>query len=213
MSPPATSPIRPPTLESTPKSNSSRVYIGPVLKYSRFVLELFLRHGMPLLDKMFAGPNRDHCLELLKTIQRSTKYLHAVSNYSKSTKDSALANYIPPLRKAMESILYRVQAMLALNNELKRFWLGNLVNKDLKGEKIQTQPASDNEEEDRESVASNSTGVGSKDNEELPEEDQSDIELDDDDNDEETSSPTLERPAGSSRKASAREDANMSIAF
>ena len=46
-------------------------------------------------------------------------------------KDVSLTNHVPLLKKALESFVFRVKAMLALHNCQEAFWLGNLKNRDL----------------------------------------------------------------------------------
>ena len=43
---------------------------------------------------------------------------------------------IPVAKSRREKFIYRVQGMLASNNSLNAFWMGNLLNKDLDGEEI-----------------------------------------------------------------------------
>ena len=108
-----------------------RALIGPLLKGSRPFLEHFLKHCMPLMDKLFSQ-NRDDCIAVLKTMQASTRFLQHVCSHSKINKDVALSNHVPLLKKALETFVFRVKAMLALNNAVAAFWLGNLKNRDLK---------------------------------------------------------------------------------
>ena len=46
-------------------------------------------------------------------------------------KDLALTNVVPLLKKCLEAFVYRVKAMLTMNKCLEAFWLGNLKNRDL----------------------------------------------------------------------------------
>ena len=85
-------------------------------------------------------------------------------------KDVSLSNNVPLLKKSLEVFVYRVKAMLAANNCIEIFWMGNLKNRDLQGEEILSQ-ASRVEDDDDESEGE----------EELPEEDDEiDVEVGDD---------------------------------
>lgn len=125
--------------------------LNACLKFGRHFIEMFLRYGMPLIDKLFLT-KREDCLGLLKNLQMSTRFLQHVCSHSKVMKDIALTNQVPALKKALESFVYRVKAMLALNKCGDAFWLGNLKNRDLKGEEILSQSTNQDGDESSEGV-------------------------------------------------------------
>jgi len=47
-------------------------------------------------------------------------------------KNVALTNQVPQLKRTLEGFVYRVKAMLTINQCLQAFWLGNLKNRDIK---------------------------------------------------------------------------------
>lgn len=47
-------------------------------------------------------------------------------------QDTSLTNHVPALKKSLELFVYRVKAMLTLNNCQEAFWMGNLKNRNLK---------------------------------------------------------------------------------
>jgi len=47
-------------------------------------------------------------------------------------KNVALTNQVPQLKRSLEGFVYRVKAMLTINQCLQAFWLGNLKNRDIK---------------------------------------------------------------------------------
>jgi len=47
-------------------------------------------------------------------------------------KNVALTNQVPQLKRTLEGFVYRVKAMLTVNQCLQAFWLGNLKNRDIK---------------------------------------------------------------------------------
>ncbi|KAL6457873.1 hypothetical protein MHYP_G00331030 [Metynnis hypsauchen] len=128
----------------------SRLVLNVCLKYGRLFLESFLKLGMPLLDYSFKKHKED-VQSLLKTFQLSTRQLHHMCGHSKIQQDTALTNHVPALKKSLEQFVYRVKAMLTLNQCQEAFWLGNLKNRDLKGEEILSQRSQESEEEDEES--------------------------------------------------------------
>uniref|UniRef100_A0A8D3CL66 FA complementation group D2 n=1 Tax=Scophthalmus maximus TaxID=52904 RepID=A0A8D3CL66_SCOMX len=89
---------------------------------------------------------------LLKTIQLSTRQLHHMCGHSKINQDTSLTNHVPALKKSLELFVYRVKATLTLNNCQEAFWIGNLKNRNLRGEEILSQrtEGSDDDEDDEE---------------------------------------------------------------
>ncbi|XP_053545393.1 Fanconi anemia group D2 protein [Bombina bombina] len=129
------------------KAFDSRPVLGICLKYGRLFVETFLKLGMPLLDYCFKK-HREDVQSLLKTLQLSTRQLHHMCGHSKIRQDTGLTNHVPLLKKTLESFVFRVKAMLVLNNCQEAFWLGNLKNRDLQGEEILSQVSQENEEEE-----------------------------------------------------------------
>ncbi|XP_070758514.1 Fanconi anemia group D2 protein [Enoplosus armatus] len=125
----------------------SRPVLNVCLKYGRLFLESFLKLGMPLLDNSFKRHKED-VQSLLKTFQLSTRQLHHLCGHSKIHQDTSLTNHVPALKKSLELFVYRVKAMLTLNNCQEAFWIGNLKNRNLKGEEILSQRSQGSEEDD-----------------------------------------------------------------
>lgn len=118
-----------------------------VLKLSKPFLDYFLRHALPLLGSVFRKHYND-CINILKTLQNSTRYLHVICTSTKLNSDIALSNHVPALKKSLESVVFGVQAMLSANNFRDAFWMGNLKNRDLEGEEILSQVAEEEDEEE-----------------------------------------------------------------
>ncbi|KAJ8409352.1 hypothetical protein AAFF_G00235500 [Aldrovandia affinis] len=133
-------------LVSLVKVFDSRPVLTACLKYGRSFLETFLKLGMPLLDFSFKK-NKEDVQSLLKTFQLSTRQLHHMCGHSKIRQDTGLTNHVPALKKSLELFVYRVKAMLTLNNCQEAFWLGNLKNRDLKGEEILSQSVQASDED------------------------------------------------------------------
>uniref|UniRef100_A0A8D0CT53 FA complementation group D2 n=1 Tax=Sander lucioperca TaxID=283035 RepID=A0A8D0CT53_SANLU len=130
-----------------PQVFDSRPVLIACLKYGRLFLESFLKLGMPLLDNSFKRHMED-VQSLLKTFQLSTRQLHHMCGHSKIHQDTSLTNHVPALKKCLEQFVYRVKAMLTLNNCQEAFWIGNLKNRNLKGEEILSQRSQGSDEED-----------------------------------------------------------------
>ena len=127
----------------------NRAILKAVLKYSKAFLDFFLKNCMILFENTFKR-KAYVCIEILKTLQSSTRYLQIICGSTKADKDIALTSYVPLLRKSLEAIVFRVQAMLAANKCEDAFWLGNLKNKDLKGEEIHSQASIEQNEDEEE---------------------------------------------------------------
>ncbi|XP_027135659.1 Fanconi anemia group D2 protein isoform X1 [Larimichthys crocea] len=127
----------------------SRPVLSVCLKYGRHFLESFLKLGMPLLDNSFKRHKED-VQSLLKTFQLSTRQLHHLCGHSKIHQDMSLTNHVPALKKSLELFVYRVKAMLTLNNCQEAFWIGNLKNRNLKGEEILSQRSQESEDDGEE---------------------------------------------------------------
>ncbi|XP_041638760.1 Fanconi anemia group D2 protein isoform X2 [Cheilinus undulatus] len=127
----------------------SRPVLNVCLKYGRLFLESFLKLGMPLLDNSFKRHKED-VQSLLKTFQLSTRQLHHMCGHSKIHQDTSLTNHVPALKKSLELFVYRVKAMLTLNNCQEAFWIGNLKNRNLKGEEILSQMSQGSDEDGEE---------------------------------------------------------------
>ena len=50
------------SLVMVPKKLSARVILGSLLKQSRVFIDAFIKHCMPLMDKLFAD-HRDRCIK------------------------------------------------------------------------------------------------------------------------------------------------------
>uniref|UniRef100_A0A4W3KE08 FA complementation group D2 n=1 Tax=Callorhinchus milii TaxID=7868 RepID=A0A4W3KE08_CALMI len=128
----------------------TRPVLGICLKHGRFFLESFVKQGMPLLDYSFKK-HRDDVQSLLKTLQLSTRQMHHMCGHTKINQDTSLTNHVPPMKRLLELFVYRVKAMLTINKCQEAFWLGNLKNRDLQGEEIQSQLSQQESERDEQS--------------------------------------------------------------
>lgn len=111
------------------------------LKYSHLILKLFLQDGMPAVESHLKG-NAERVKLLLKSVQKTTRFLHKLCCQSKCVKNAAVIALIPGLRQSVESFTYSVKAALVANKCSDAFLLGNLKNNDLQGEIILSQVVS-----------------------------------------------------------------------
>ena len=71
-------------------------------------------------------------------------------NHSKISKDVSLSNHVPLLKRSLETFIFRVKLMLAHNNVVEAFWMGNIKNRDLKGEVIEEDEEEETQEDNEE---------------------------------------------------------------
>ena len=124
--------------------------ISVILKSSKVFVQAFIKNGVPFLNKQFKH-SKQGTIKLLRTLQGGTRILQSVCSESKASRDRSLAASVPPLRKVLETVLYEVKKILADNNNLQAFSIGNLKHRSIKGDEISSQMpkcVSDSEEED-----------------------------------------------------------------
>uniref|UniRef100_A0A3Q2VGY5 FA complementation group D2 n=1 Tax=Haplochromis burtoni TaxID=8153 RepID=A0A3Q2VGY5_HAPBU len=102
----------------------------------------------PVIDMTMFASFKEDVQSLLKTFQLSTRQLHHMCGHSKMHQDTSLTNHVPALKKSLELFVYRVKAMLTLNNCQEAFWMGNLKNRNLKGEEILSQRSQEDDDDD-----------------------------------------------------------------
>lgn len=51
----------------------------------------------------------------------------------------ALAKFVPVAKSTLEMLVFSVKGMCVLNNSSEAFWMGNLINKDTKGRRIEDE--------------------------------------------------------------------------
>ncbi|KAH8294661.1 hypothetical protein KR018_001006 [Drosophila ironensis] len=110
---------------------------GLFLKHSQLFLKLLLQHGMSVLESIVRD-DPERLTNFLHELQKVTRFLHQLCCHSKSIKNTAIISYIPTLRETIETLVFRVKALLAANNCHSAFHMGNMVNKDLHGDSIIT---------------------------------------------------------------------------
>ncbi|KAF4514261.1 UNVERIFIED_CONTAM: hypothetical protein B566_EDAN019410 [Ephemera danica] len=89
------------------------------------ILRLFLDRGMPALDKSFRH-HPEEVTTLLKDCQKLTSSL-------------GMVQLVPSMKYLLEKMVYRTKSMLMVNGCAQAFWMGNLKNRNLKGEEIPSQ--------------------------------------------------------------------------
>ncbi|KAH9633945.1 hypothetical protein HF086_015149 [Spodoptera exigua] len=127
------------------KTLENRNNLTAFIKKSIPVLKLFMSQGIPILEIQFKSENQE-VLEILKILQQSTRFLQSLCCHSRLKKDTVLMSKVPHMRQLLETLIYKVKAVLAANNCSEAFWMGNLKNKDIHGEVIASQQSIVSEE-------------------------------------------------------------------
>ncbi|XP_022209594.2 Fanconi anemia group D2 protein homolog [Drosophila obscura] len=110
---------------------------GLFLKHSQLFLKLFLQRGMSVLETIVRR-DPDRLTKFLQELQKVTRFLHQLCCHSRSIINTAIISYIPSLRETIETLIFRVKALLAVNNCNSAFHMGNMINRDLHGYSIVT---------------------------------------------------------------------------
>ncbi|PAA53495.1 hypothetical protein BOX15_Mlig005315g3 [Macrostomum lignano] len=105
------------------------------LRHGRALVESFMRHGLPLLGRQFRCRS-EPAVRLLKQIQLSTRQLQAVANTCKDRNDGPTSALVPPLRRTLETFIYRVRALVARHDCAAAFEPGQLKLKNIQGEEM-----------------------------------------------------------------------------
>ncbi|XP_017119014.1 Fanconi anemia group D2 protein [Drosophila elegans] len=132
---------------------------GLFLKHSLLFLKLLLQHGMTALESIVRD-DPERLTRFLHELQKVTRFLHQLCCHSKSIKNTAIISYIPSLRETIETLVFRVKALLAANNCHSAFHMGNMINRDLHGDSIITPVGSFADEENSdEEIPADDTSV------------------------------------------------------
>lgn len=112
--------------------------LGPIMRAGRTFVDIFLKTCLPFLKEHFSE-HRSSVVQICKIHQKPTRILQTFCAHSKRTRDTSLTGLVPPLRKSLELLLYRVKDLLHTNNATDAFQLGNLKHRDINGEVLSSQ--------------------------------------------------------------------------
>ncbi|GAA5812259.1 hypothetical protein MFLAVUS_005709 [Mucor flavus] len=150
------------------KAKEDRVLIGILLKSGRLFIDQFTKHSIPFFTRVFKT-HSSSVIAIFKDFQASTRMLQIICSHVKVLKEVALSAYVPPLKKALEIVIYQVKMLLTENRiPQSAFFMGALKHRDIRGVEISSQipREPDYDEEDMNEEASISSEQN--DDEELP---------------------------------------------
>lgn len=93
-------------LMSIAKAQETKTNLSTFLKKCIAILKVFLSDGIPVLE-LILRYKPDDVVDIFKTMQTSTRFLHHLCCYSKLTKDSSLMAFVPQFRLTLETLVYR----------------------------------------------------------------------------------------------------------
>ncbi|KAI9312717.1 Fanconi anaemia protein FANCD2, partial [Dichotomocladium elegans] len=121
------------------KTKEQRALFGLLLKTSRTFVDQFTKHSIPYFTNVFRT-YKGEIVNILKNFQTSTRMLQIICSHVKVHKDVQLASYVPPLKKALEIVIFQVKMLLTENNAPSdAFFLGALKHRDLSGAEVSSQ--------------------------------------------------------------------------
>ncbi|KAG0165038.1 Fanconi anemia group D2 protein [Apophysomyces sp. BC1034] len=132
------------------KMKNQRILYNVLLKTGRAFVEKFTKHSIPYFTDVFKK-HKDVIVGIFKDFQTSTRLLQIICSHVKVLKDIQLSGYVPPLKKALEIVIFQVKMLLTQNNAPSdAFFMGALKHRDIKGEEVSSQlpqnEASDSDE-------------------------------------------------------------------
>ncbi|KAI8065299.1 Fanconi anaemia protein FancD2 nuclease-domain-containing protein [Gongronella butleri] len=137
------------------KSKEQRALFALLLKSSRFFVDQFIKHSIPFFTKAFKEYHAE-IAPIFSTFQLATRPLQILCSHVKVKKDLQLAAFVPPLKRALEIVIYQVKILLSENNApTDVFFLGSLKHRDLHGAMVSSQiPKEDSDDESNDELNS-----------------------------------------------------------
>ncbi|KAI8991036.1 Fanconi anaemia protein FancD2 nuclease-domain-containing protein [Mycotypha africana] len=121
------------------KTKEQRLLLGVLLKASRLFVEQFTKYSIPYFTRVFKAYSND-IISIFKDFQSSTRMLQIICSHVKVLKDVTLAAYVPPLKKALEIVIYQVKMLLTENKiPPSAFFMGALKHRDIHGAEVSSQ--------------------------------------------------------------------------
>ncbi|KAI8343466.1 Fanconi anaemia protein FANCD2 [Chlamydoabsidia padenii] len=121
------------------KMKEQRVLFGVLLKTSRVFIQQFTKYSIPFLSRVFKD-HKDEIVAIFKQLQIGTRLLQIICSHVKVIKDVQLATYVPPLKKALEVVIFQVKMLLMDNHAPSdAFFLGALKHRDISGAQVSSQ--------------------------------------------------------------------------
>ena len=86
------------------------------MKKSEVILKYFLKDAIPVFKEMLKAKNST-VFEIFNKYRLIMAYLHKICCHSMKKKDLGLYSKIPQIRLSLETVVYKIQAMLTANKQ------------------------------------------------------------------------------------------------
>lgn len=130
-------------------ARSNQRILGPVMRTGRTLVELFMKTCLPFLKQKFSDYPTE-VVQICRSHQKPTRVLQSFCAHSKAIRDTSLTGLVPPLRKSLELLLYRVKEILQVHNAMGAFQMGNLKHRDIHGDIVGSQDLAYGNDDSRE---------------------------------------------------------------
>ncbi|KAI9263884.1 Fanconi anemia protein FancD2 nuclease-domain-containing protein [Helicostylum pulchrum] len=150
------------------KAKEDRALIGILLKSGRLFIDQFTKHSIPFFTRVFKT-HSSSVIAIFKDFQASTRMLQIICSHVKVLKEVALSAYVPPLKKALEIVIYQVKMLLTENRiPQSAFFMGALKHRDIRGVEISSQIPREPDYDEEDMNEEPSINSEQEDEEELP---------------------------------------------
>mgnify|MGYP002393414595 CR=1 FL=1 len=94
-----------------------------MLREGRKFLDAVVVRGLPFMSAHFKRfPNE--ITSLLRSLQPATRTIQAICGDAKASLDKNLTALVPPTKKCLERLIFKVKGLLKSNKSVNAFWLG-----------------------------------------------------------------------------------------
>lgn len=148
------------------KSFHKSMIIATVLKSGRKFIETILK-VMPFFEDQFLE-NMDRVIKLITDVQVATRRIQVLCAHGKLIKDQATASQVPKVKKLLEKLIYRSEALASANGVLEFYSTGVLKNRRIDGTAItkeELEGSSESESEEGSDVEAGEAGEDQEDTE------------------------------------------------
>lgn len=121
--------------------NTKTIHILSV-RYLVIIVRLLLNQGIVIMEYNLKYRPQE-IITIINYFQKSTRYLHNIYCTGINEQDTTMTKYFPSIKSLYDQLLCRIKGLMAFNNSLDYFKLGNLTKKDIHGQVIQSQSSVD----------------------------------------------------------------------
>lgn len=121
------------------KIKEHKLLLGVLLRTGRIYIDHFTKYSIPYFTRIFKTHSNE-IVSIFKDFQTSTRVLQILCSHVKVLKEVQLSSYVPPLKKALEVVIYQVKMLLTENRiPSSAFFMGALKHRDIHGAEVSSQ--------------------------------------------------------------------------